>query len=54
MKVIKGSFNIAKCLGYDANLDDDLSAAVNANPAVVLWGHLLVDALPLATNTVGC
>ncbi len=53
MKVIKGSFNIAKSLGYTANLDDDLSALYNANPGVVLWGHLVIDCLPLATNTVG-
>ncbi len=52
VRCLRGSFNIAKVLGYSSNLDDDLSAAYNANPAVVAWGHLVVDCLPLSTYNV--
>ncbi len=40
------SYNIAGVLGYNANIDDDLSAAYNANPSQVAFGHFGIDTIP--------
>ncbi len=42
-KIFKINYNIASVLGYATNIDDDLSAAYNANPSQVAFGHLGVD-----------
>jgi hypothetical protein len=43
--------NIAAGLGYEFNLDEDLSAGISANPSQVLFAHLY--AMPVDLSTTG-
>lgn len=50
---MRGTYNVAKLLGYSANIDDDLSAIVSTSPSKVLYLQIIVDTIPSA-NTAGC
>jgi len=44
--IFNKSYNIAKILGYAANIDDDLSSLVSTNPAQVVYLHITADTVP--------
>lgn len=50
MRTIKKKWNVANCLGYAENVDDDLSSVISTNPVQTLFLHIFMDNLITVTS----